>query len=60
VDNPHKRILMQGEITSPVDPAPGCRFAARCPFAEDACANPQPLTEVSPGHYVACHKAAAI
>ena len=51
-----KRVLMQGEITSPVDPKPGCRFANRCPYAKDKCLCEQPiLEEVLPGHQVACH-----
>lgn len=51
-----KRQLLTGEITSPIDPKPGCRFAARCPYATDLChaENPQ-LNEVLEGHFVACH-----
>ena len=52
--NDTKRILLKGEITSPVNPKPGCRFMARCRFACDNCSKPQHLTEVSPGHSVAC------
>ena len=49
------RELLQGEVTSPVNPKPGCRFAARCPFAKDSCRQGEfELTEVSPGHFVAC------
>ena len=56
VDQEQKRILLQGEITSPVDPKPGCRFADRCPHATEQCGKAQPeLREVSPGHFVACH-----
>ena len=47
--------IMRGELTSPVDPAPGCRFAARCPYATDACRGKDiPLKEVEPGHFVSC------
>ncbi len=47
--------IMKGELTSPVDPIPGCRFAARCPYATDACKGEDiPLKEVSPGHFVSC------
>lgn len=47
--------VIRGELTSPVDPAPGCRFAARCPHACDVCMGKDPeLREVSPGHFVAC------
>ena len=51
-----KRQLLTGEITSPIDPKPGCRFAARCPYATDIChaENPQ-LNEVLKDHFVACH-----
>ena len=49
-----KRIPMKGEIVSPIDPKPGCRFATRCPYATEACQKPQELTEVLPGHFVSC------
>ncbi|MDO4298165.1 MAG: ATP-binding cassette domain-containing protein [Lachnospiraceae bacterium] len=56
VESCHKqRELIQGEVTSPVNPKPGCRFAARCPYATDACRQGEiPLKEVSGGHYAAC------
>ena len=50
-----QRILLKGEITSPINPKPGCRFAARCIYATDACAKEQCIREVSPGHFVSCH-----
>ena len=51
-----KRIIMQGEISSPVNPKPGCRFAVRCPYATEMCRKEQPaLEEVLPGHFAACH-----
>lgn len=47
--------LIKGEITSPINPKPGCRFAARCPYVCEECtAGNIPLKEVSPGHQVAC------
>lgn len=49
-----EHIILQGEITSPVNPKPGCRFASRCPHATEACQEPQKLEEVMPGHFVAC------
>ena len=49
-----KRIPLKGEIVSPIDPKPGCRFAARCPYAIEQCHAPQQLEEVLPGHFVAC------
>ena len=51
-----KRILLKGEISSPIDPKPGCRFAVRCPYATDICRNESPvLREIEPEHFVACH-----
>lgn len=51
-----QRILLEGEITSPIDPEPGCRFAPRCPHARPECFHIQPeLKEVEPNHFVACH-----
>ncbi len=50
-----ERIIMKGEIRSPIDPPPGCRFAARCAYATDVCRSKNPvLTELYPGHMVAC------
>ena len=51
-----ERIIMQGELTSPVNPKPGCRFMARCQFASDECRAPQVLEEYAPDHFVACCK----
>lgn len=50
-----KRILLEGELTSPIDPEPGCRFAKRCPYATDRCKSSDiPLKEVEDGHTAAC------
>lgn len=54
IHNRNERILLKGEITSPIDPKPGCRFAKRCPYATDACKNPVQTVEVTPGHFVNC------
>ena len=52
----HKRMIMKGELTSPINPKPCCRFAARCPYATDECRATEPaLREMRPGHFVACH-----
>ena len=56
IHNKTKRIIMKGEITSPVNPKPGCRFMARCMYASEECAQPQKLEEVHPNHFVACCK----
>jgi oligopeptide/dipeptide ABC transporter ATP-binding protein len=53
---PMKRIHLQGEVTSPIEPAPGCRFAPRCPYATEECKNPQPLREISSEHFVSCNR----
>ena len=51
-----ERILLKGEITSPINPEPGCRFAPRCLHAKPECFKSQPeLKELEPGHFVACH-----
>ncbi|NBK21100.1 MAG: ATP-binding cassette domain-containing protein [Spirochaetia bacterium] len=49
-----ERILLKGEIVSPINPKPGCRFASRCRYAVQECQNPQKLQEVQPGHWVSC------
>ncbi|MCI7795452.1 MAG: dipeptide ABC transporter ATP-binding protein [Lachnospiraceae bacterium] len=51
-----ERIILKGEITSPINPKPGCRFAARCPYATDRCRSEEPkLIEIEKDHFVACH-----
>lgn len=52
--HPKERIVLKGEITSPIDPEPGCRFAARCIYATEACRKPQKLEELLPNHFVSC------
>lgn len=55
IHNQRKRILLKGEITSPVDPKPGCRFASQCPYASSRCHSEEPqLKEIAPGHFNAC------
>ncbi|MDO4328598.1 MAG: ATP-binding cassette domain-containing protein [Lachnospiraceae bacterium] len=50
------RILLKGEITSPINPKPGCRFAPRCEYAQACCFEQTPeLKENEKGHFVACH-----
>lgn len=52
-----ERVLLKGEISSPVDPRPGCRFAPRCQFAQEPCFCETPrMQEPVPGHYVLCHR----
>lgn len=51
-----ERILLKGEITSPINPKPGCRFAPRCEYAQEKCFAEDPaLAEQTDGHYCACH-----
>ena len=52
----HQPAHLQGEVPSPINPKPGCRFCERCPRATERCRQEEPaFTEVSPGHYAACH-----
>ena len=49
--------IIRGEVVSPINPAPGCRFAARCPYATDACREAQQEREIREGHFVMCCRA---
>ena len=50
--------LIRGEVTNPINPKPGCRFAQRCPYATEACTKEDiPFQEIEPGHCVACLRA---
>jgi oligopeptide/dipeptide ABC transporter ATP-binding protein len=52
-----KKILLKGELSSPINPKPCCRFAVRCPYATDECFASEPeFREITKGHCVACHK----
>ena len=51
-----QRVMLKGEISSPINPKPGCRFAVRCPYATDRCRTEEPkLVEIEKDHFVACH-----
>ena len=56
IHNRTKRIMLKGELTSPIDPEPVCRFAVRCNQCMEICTKEEPpLVEVRPNHFVACH-----
>ena len=56
IHNRPERLLLRGEITSPINPEPICRFANRCNYAMPICAKEEPsLIEIEPDHFVACH-----
>jgi oligopeptide transport system ATP-binding protein len=55
-DKKKKRIVLKGDVPSPVNPPPGCRFHPRCPQAIDICPRVEPRwAEVEPGHFAMCH-----
>lgn len=56
IDHPMQRVKLKGEISSAINPKPGCRFAARCPYAAKECQQNQILREIEKDHYVSCSR----
>lgn len=55
-----ERILLKGEIKSPIDPGEECRFCSRCNHTQETCRSAQKLWEITPGHFVACCRAGEV
>ena len=55
VEAKRERIILKGDVPSPINPPPGCHFHTRCPYAIDECRTIQPqLVEIKPQHYASC------
>lgn len=56
IEKSRQRVLLEGDVPSPINPPPGCRFKNRCRYAKDICSQEMPaFREIAPDHFVACH-----
>jgi oligopeptide transport system ATP-binding protein len=59
-DRARQRILLEGEVPSPINPPKGCNFCTRCPYADKRCMEEEPeMVDVGNDHVVACHRVSA-
>lgn len=57
LEKSRQQIVLKGDVPSPINPPPGCRFASRCPFVMDVCRQQEPqMLEVRPNHFAACYR----
>ena len=61
LDVQKNRIILEGDVPSPIEPPDGCRFMGRCIYCQERCTKETPeLRELNPGHFVSCHFAESL